>query len=174
MKKITIFGKPGSGKSVLSQKMALATGIQLHQLDSIYYKKSGVPLSKGEFNAIHDDILANECWIIDGLGPISAFKRRLEAADTLIYIDLPYLTCYWLVTKRLFKSFYEKPIGWPDGSSVVQGTINSFKTLRLCPTFWNKQFLEQLNTQTSSTKSLHVIKSISELEQFCKSTLISN
>ncbi|WP_290517344.1 hypothetical protein [Alcanivorax sp.] len=41
MKKIAVFGKPGSGKSTLSKALALATGIQLHQLDSIVYKKMG-------------------------------------------------------------------------------------------------------------------------------------
>ena len=39
MKKIVVFGKPGSGKSTLSKKLAAATGIKLHALDSIVYKK---------------------------------------------------------------------------------------------------------------------------------------
>ena len=42
MKKIAVFGKPGSGKSTLSKKIASATGIQLHPLDSIAYKKMAI------------------------------------------------------------------------------------------------------------------------------------
>lgn len=43
MKKIAVFGKPGSGKSILSKKLALASGIKLYALDLIVYKKKWRP-----------------------------------------------------------------------------------------------------------------------------------
>jgi len=101
MKKIAVFGKPGSGKSTLSKALALATGIQLHQLDSIVYKKNGELVDRSSFDEAHERILSSGNWIIDGFGPINSFHQRLEAADTLVYVDLPYITSYWFVTKRL-------------------------------------------------------------------------
>jgi adenylate kinase family enzyme len=92
MKKIAVFGKPGSGKSTLSRDLASATGIQLHQLDSILYKKNGEQIDRKAFVEAHENILSSARWIIDGLGPMALFNKRLEAADTLIYIDLPYVT----------------------------------------------------------------------------------
>ncbi|MDC9575659.1 adenylate kinase, partial [Pseudoalteromonas sp. GABNS16A] len=103
MKKIAVFGKPGSGKSTLSKALALATGIPLHQLDSIVYKKNGELVDRSSFDEAHERILSSGNWIIDGFGPINSFHQRLEAADTLVYVDLPYIACYWLVTKRLLK-----------------------------------------------------------------------
>lgn len=41
MKKIAVFGKPGSGKSTLSKNLASISGIPLHPLDSIVYKNNG-------------------------------------------------------------------------------------------------------------------------------------
>ncbi|WP_222930835.1 hypothetical protein [Allochromatium palmeri] len=84
MKKIAVFGKPGSGKSTLSKSLASATGIPLHQLDSIVYKKNGDLVEREVFDEAHKNILSSECWLIDGIGPIESFNVRLEMADTLI------------------------------------------------------------------------------------------
>ena len=62
MKKIAVFGKPGSGKSTLSKSLAFATGIPLYQLDSIVYKKNG-------------DLVEREIF-----GTQSPTLRRLQAA----------------------------------------------------------------------------------------------
>ncbi|MGV6851125.1 MAG: adenylate kinase [bacterium] len=165
MRKIAVFGKPGSGKSTLSKKLAAATGITLHQLDSIVYKSNGEMVDRKIYDRRHEDILSSDRWIIDGFGLVDSFNMRLEAADTLIYIDLPYANSYWFVTKRFLKGLFVKPEGWPDGSSVLQGTLASYKVLKLCPQFWNESFMQRLET-ISDEKSLHVIRSISELNSF--------
>lgn len=165
MKKIAVFGKPGSGKSTLSKQLAAATGIQLHQLDSIVYTKNGDLTDRKTYDTEHENILASESWIIDGFGPIDSFNKRLDVADTLIYIDLPYPVSYWLVTKRLLKSLLVKPEGWPDGSSVIKGTLESYKVLKHCPTFWDDDFLKKLK-KISTNKSLYVIRSTHELKRF--------
>ncbi len=168
MKKIAVFGKPGSGKSTLSKKLASATGLELHALDSILYKENGEEIDRQSYVEAHESILSSEAWIIEGFGPMNSldsFNRRLEEADTLIYIELPYSTTYWLVTMRFLKGLFVKPEGWPDGSSVLKGTLESFKVLKLCPKFWNDGFLQRLEKQ-SVNKSLHVVRSVSELNSF--------
>ncbi|KOO14351.1 adenylate kinase [Vibrio xuii] len=165
MKKVAVFGKPGSGKSTVSKTLASALGLPLHQLDSIVYKPNGEFVAREEFDATHNNILRSEAWVIDGLGPISSFNERLVAADTLVYIDLPYSVSYWFVTKRFLKGLFVKPEGWPDGSSILKGTLNSYKTLKLCPKFWNDDFSSKLMEHKSS-KEVYVIKTVSELNAF--------
>ncbi len=165
MKKIAVFGKPGSGKSTLSKNLAAATGIELHALDSIVYKKNGDRVDRNIYDEAHENILASGNWIIDGFGPIESFYKRLEAADTLIYIDLPYPVSYWLVTKRLLKGVIVKPEGWPEGSSVLKGSLESYRVLKLCPMFWNVEFTQRLE-KLSADRSLHVIRSVAELDSF--------
>ena len=165
MKKIVICGKPGSGKSTLSKNMASAIDIKLHALDSIVYKKNGDFVDRKTYDAEHEKILSSDSWIIDGFGPIESFHKRLDVADTLIYIDLPYAISYWLVTKRLLKGLIVKPEGWPDGSSILKGTLQSYKMLKLSPKFWNDNFMQKLE-KLSTNKSLYIIRSISELNNF--------
>ena len=165
MKKVVVFGKPGSGKSTLSKSLASATNIKLHALDSLEFQNNGDRVDRETYDKKHEYILSSDSWIIDGFGPVESFNKRLDAADTLIYIDLPYIVSYWLVTKRLLKGGLVKPEGWPDGSSMLKGTLESYRMLRLCPKFWNDSFMEKLES-ISATKSLYVIRSVSELNSF--------
>ena len=165
MRRVAVFGKPGSGKSTLSKTLAAESGIPLYPLDSIVYQPNGEAVERDVFDAAHDDILSKESWIIDGFGPIGSFYQRLEVADTLVYIDLPYITSYWLVTKRLLQAAKVKPQGWPDGSSALKGTWQSYKTLWLCPKFWNQDFANKLEAMAPD-KTVYVIRSLSELNHF--------
>ncbi len=170
MKKIAVFGKPGSGKSTLSKQLASVTGIPLHQLDSILYKQNGDRLERKMYEKEHESILSSDSWIVDGFDQPESFYKRVDAADTLIYIDIPYVVSYWLVTKRLLKGFFVKPEGWPSGCSIFKGTVESYKVLKLCPKFWNSDFLRRLE-ESSKGKSLYVIRSTSELNVFVESSV---
>ena len=165
MKKVAVFGKPGSGKSTLSKTLAASLDIPLYQIDSLFYKKTGETVDRPIFDEKHTNILLSDSWVIDGFGPMGAFKQRLDAADTLVYIDLPYLSSYWFVTKRMLKGVVVKPEGWPEGCSVIKGSIQSYKTLRLCPKFWNNNFVEALKAR-SSNQTVHIIKTVAELNSF--------
>ena len=168
MKKVAVFGKPGNGKSTLSKKLAAATGLELYALDSILYLPNGEEVDRQSYEDTHQKIISSDEWIIEGFAPLSSlgsFYQRLESADTLIYIDLPYSVTYWQVTKRFFKGLFKKPEGWPEGSSILKGTLESYRILKLCPKFWNDSFMQKLEN-LSSDKTLHVIRSMSELNDF--------
>ncbi len=165
MKKVAVFGKPGGGKSTLSKELAEATGLKLYPLDLIEYQENGERVSHSEYSNAHEKLLNSESWIIDGLGTLESFWLRVDAADTLIYVDLPYSVHYWWVLKRLLKSFFAKPEGWPDGSSVLKGTLASWKYLRLSPKFWTPEFFIKLQ-ESSKNKSLYRLQSKSELNSF--------
>lgn len=165
MKKVAIFGKPGGGKSTFSKKLSIAKDLQLYALDLIEYKENGERISPEEYAKKHNQLINSDNWIIEGLGTMESFWQRVEAADTLIYIDLPYYIHYWWVTKRLLKSFFVKPEGWPEGSSVFKGTLASWKYLKLSPNFWNNDLLERINARANDKKIIK-ITSIKNLNNF--------
>ncbi|WP_232849016.1 P-loop NTPase family protein [Amphritea pacifica] len=57
MKKVAVFGKPGSGKSTLSRALASVTGIPLHPLDSMVYQKNGELVERKLFDEAHERVL---------------------------------------------------------------------------------------------------------------------
>jgi hypothetical protein len=85
----------------------------------------------------------------------------------LIYIDLPYSVHYWWVTKRLLKSFIVKPEAWPKGSSVLKGTLASWKYLRLSPKFWTPELFEEIERRGKG-KNIYRITSVKEINNFVK------
>lgn len=165
MNKVFIFGKPGGGKSVLSKKLSARIGISSHALDLIQYHPSGELISSDAFNERHADLIGLDKWIIEGFGTIDSFWLTVDAADTLIYLDLHYSIHYWWVTKRLLKSFVVKPEGWPQGSSVLKGTLTSWKHLRLSPWFWNHEFLENVMTR-GADKDIYRFTSVEHIDAF--------
>lgn len=165
MKKVAVFGKPGGGKSTLSKKLSAETGIKLCALDLIEYKKNGERISAEEFSKKHAELIDTENWIIDGLGRLDSFWLRIDAADTLIYVDLPYIVHYWWVTKRLLKSFFVKPEGWPEGCSVFKGTLAGWKYLRLSPKFWTLELFEEIQLRGKG-KAIYRITSVKEINSF--------
>ena len=167
MNRVVVFGKPGGGKSTLSKKLSAVTGIKLYALDLIEYKKSGERVPAEEFLKKHADLIATDNWIIDGLGKLESFWSRVDAADTLIYVDLPYYVSYWWVTKRLLKSFIVKPEGWPEDCSVLKGTLAGWKYLRLSPRFWTPELFEEIQSRGEG-KNVYRITSVRELNKVIK------
>ncbi len=165
MNRVAVFGKPGGGKSTLSARLSAATGISYCPLDLIEFRANGVRVARDEYRDAHEALIARDSWIIDGLGTIDSFWARVNAADTLIYIDLPYPVHYWWVTKRLLVSPMAKPKGWPEGSSVLKGTWTSYKTLRLSRRFWTDDFFSGLE-RTAGDKRLFRISTVSALNSF--------
>lgn len=167
MNKVVVFGKPGGGKSTLSGKLSAATGIKLYPLDLIEYRKNGERVSPEEFSKKHSELIDTDRWIIEGLGTLGSFWSRVEAADTLVYVDLPYYVHYWWVTKRLLMSPLVKPQGWPEGSSVLKGTLTSWKYLRLSPKFWTPELFEEIERRGKG-KDVYRITSVKEINNFAK------
>jgi len=167
LNKVVVFGKPGGGKSTLSRKLSAETGIKLCALDLIEFRKDGERVSREEYSKKHAELLDTDNWIIDGLGTLESFWLRLAAADTLIYVDLPYYVHYWWVTKRLLKSIFVKPEGWPEGSSVLKGTLASWKYLRLSPRFWTPELFEEIQFRCKG-KNIYRITSVKEINNFAR------
>jgi adenylate kinase family enzyme len=101
MKKIAIIGSPGAGKSTLSMKLSEVSGIEVYHLDRLYWKPGWVESSREEIRGIQQDLVKLDQWIIDG-NYGSTMEIRLEAADTIVFLDMPKVKCFYRVIKRRF------------------------------------------------------------------------
>jgi hypothetical protein len=164
VKKIAVFGKPGGGKSTLSEDIARTLGLPLHALDLIEYHKNGDKVEVSIFEAKHEELTNSDSWVIDGFGGTKTFWSRLDKADVLVCVDLPYRVHYWRVLKRFVLSPFEHPKGWPPGSSVLKGTIASIKVLQLSPKFWNEELSTKLG-QRFPNKKIYWLRSKGEVTE---------
>ncbi|MEL6578365.1 MAG: adenylate kinase [Cyanobacteria bacterium J06621_12] len=165
MKRVAVFGNAGGGKSTLSKSLAEITGLPLTALDLLQYKPGGERVPDEKYKIAHDEILQQDCWIIDGFGSLDTVWKRLEAADTLVYIDLPILQHYFWVTKRFIKGFWIAPEGYPENSPLLRSTVDSYYVVWLCHQKLTPKYREYIQ-KAKATKQVFHLQSAKDLKDF--------
>lgn len=99
-----IIGNAGSGKSTFAAQLAEKTGLPLIHLDRLYWRGNWEHLSREEFDVALQKELERQQWIIDG-NFNRTIPHRLEYCDTVIFFDLPTVTCLWGITQRVLKNY---------------------------------------------------------------------
>jgi adenylate kinase family enzyme len=165
MKRVAVFGNAGAGKSTLARRLAELTRLPLVPLDIIQFRAGGGKVPHEEYLTMHADLLRQDAWIIDGFGTVATAWERFAIADTLVYIDLPLLTHYWWVTKRLIKGLFANPEGWPPNSPVWSSTWDSYKVVWLCHRRLTPRY-RQLVAEVAASKRVHHLTSPAEIAAF--------
>lgn len=108
MKKAIVIGCPGSGKSTFSRALHQATGIPLFHLDMLYWNADRTTIEKSLFREKLHTILSQEKWIIDG-NYGSTLELRLQACDTIFFLDYPLEVCLDGIQSRKGKARSDMP-----------------------------------------------------------------
>lgn len=101
IKKIVVFGRPGSGKSEFAHKLSHIKQLPVYHLDKYYFTEGWKKRDYKEFMRDQYEILSKKEWIIDG-NCIQSLEMRAQYADLIIYFDIPRLICLWRMFKRVF------------------------------------------------------------------------
>lgn len=95
-----MIGNGGSGKSTLCTALGGRLGLPVHEVDPVQFRPDWSRTPLDEVERILDGWIASDAWIVDGFGPWPAIKRRLDAADTIVWVDFPLRTHLWWTAKR--------------------------------------------------------------------------
>jgi len=88
MRRISVIGTSGAGKSTSARELARIVGCSFLELDSVYHQADWTPLPADEFRGRVADAVAGESWVIDG-GYSAVRDIVWGRADTVIWLDLP-------------------------------------------------------------------------------------
>ena len=108
MKKVIVIGCPGSGKSTFSRTLHDITGIPLFHLDMMYWNADRTTVGREVFRKRLSDTLLKDEWIIDG-NYGSTMELRLQACDTVIFLDIPSDVCLDGIRERRGKARSDMP-----------------------------------------------------------------
>lgn len=100
MRRILVIGSPGAGKTTFSLALAERLSLPVVHLDRLFWRDGWQNVSREEFDRQLADAMAGPAWIIDG-NYSRTLPVRLAAADTVILLDYPTVTCLCGVLTRV-------------------------------------------------------------------------
>jgi adenylate kinase family enzyme len=102
MRRIAAIGCGGSGKTVLATRLGEKLSLPVHHLDRLFWRSGWQETPKDEWRALQEKLCAQDEWIVDG-NYGGTMDIRLAAADTIIFLDIPTLTCLLGAVQRFLR-----------------------------------------------------------------------
>ena len=99
MKKVLVIGSGGAGKSTFARHLGTLLNIDVIHLDALYWHPGWVETPRAEWRKVIEGLVRRDAWIIDG-NYSNTLDLRLEACDTVIFLDIARLICLWRVLAR--------------------------------------------------------------------------
>lgn len=157
MKKIIVIGCPGSGKSTFSRELNRITHIPLYYLDMMYWNSDRTTVEKAVFIERLADAINKDEWIIDG-NYGSTMEPRMQACDTVIFLDYPLDVCLDGIRGRIGKERPDMP--WVEYEEDQEFTefVKSYN-------YQSRPKVMELLAKYSN-KEVHIFKSRNEADEF--------
>lgn len=163
MKKIVIIGSSGAGKSTFARLLGSLLSInRVVHLDRVFWKRGWKEKPRDARVDILQRLVGEQQWIIEG-SYLSSSDSRLEAADTIIFLDMFPLLCLWRIILRHSKYRKRPRRDIPDGCTDRISPLLLLKVLTF--PFLGRRELEK-KLRTFSHKTVIRLRSRKEVEGF--------
>jgi adenylate kinase family enzyme len=111
--KIAVTGPAGAGKSRLADELGRLLGLRVLHLDAMFWKPGWVATPLEEFEAMQRRELDTDSWIVEAQFD-DMLPDWVEAADTVVFVDVSPVRCLWRVGRRRLNR--HESVGAPAGS----------------------------------------------------------
>ncbi|NIK67648.1 DNA topology modulation protein [Paenibacillus sp. BK720] len=166
MKRIVIIGSGGAGKSTMARKLGQALNREVTHLDALFWKPNWVVVPRQEQMIVQNELVKREDWIIDG-NYGGTLDIRLNAADTIIFLDFPRLLCLYRAVKRSIRYRNKtRPDMGPGCKEKID--LPFLKWIWEYPNTRRPEIMSKLQ-QLSGEKKVVILKSPGEAKRFLNS-----
>ncbi len=165
MNKVVILGASGTGKTTICRRLGEKFNLKVLHLDSVYWKKDWDNISKSDFNIyMKRFLLENKNWVIDGNYSNNLhFDYRLEACDTIIYLDFGIQVSLHGIHERALKYKHTSRADMAEG--CIEGIDQEF--LQYVAFYRNKNMLLKAHIKKyENKKKVLIFKSREELNSW--------
>jgi hypothetical protein len=129
MEKIVIIGSSGSGKTTLARELGsiLKMNKVIH-LDRLFWQRGWKGKTRGTRIDILQCLIREKQWIIEGIY-LNSSEPCLEAADTIIFLDISPLVCLHSIMKRHYMYHGRSRRDLPEGCTDKLTRLGMLKVL---------------------------------------------
>jgi adenylate kinase family enzyme len=130
IKRIIVLGCSGSGKSTLAPVLAARLALPFLPTDGVYWTHDWRPTPQAQIRAWVDAATSAEAWVLDG--NFDAERDLVWArADLAVWLDLPFTTTLWRVTRRNLGWWIGRQPVWVDNRMTPTKALTGIRhTLR--------------------------------------------
>jgi len=113
----------GNGKTTLARALGARLGVPVVELDALVHQANWVEISDADLRDRIAPTLALDGWVIDG-----AYRRKLgdlllEAADTIIWLDLPLRVWFPRLARRTWRRLTGRELLWNGNRETLRAAF---------------------------------------------------
>jgi adenylate kinase family enzyme len=168
--RVVVIGNSGGGKSTLARQLSSATQYRHVEIDGLLWQ-AGWELSAVEYyNSEHARLIAEESWIIDGLGRQESIPERLARSTDIFLVDMPLWIHFWFAAERQIRwaeGTLEHP---PAGLTKMPPTEGLFRAIWEVDRDWMPEIRRLVAVEEQQGKRIVRLGSVADLNKFAGSS----
>jgi adenylate kinase family enzyme len=98
-RRVLVLGPCGSGKTRLTRELSRLLDLPAVHLDAEFWHPGWISTPQPEWRRKVSSLIERDSWIMDGTYE-STLDLRIPAAEVIIMVDRPRLSCIWGVVRR--------------------------------------------------------------------------
>ncbi len=119
----------GAGKTTFGRTLAAKLGVPFHEVDALHHGPNWTEATAEELRAKVEPLVAEDAWVIDG-----AYMGKLgllvpEAADTVVWIDLPVHVWFPRLLRRTVRRLRTHEVLWNGNQESIRGAFLGWNAL---------------------------------------------
>jgi len=117
-----VIGVTGSGKTTMAANLACALGLTHVELDALNWEANWISAPLEVFCSRVAEALQAPGWVTDG--NYSRVRDTIwRQADTVVWLDYPFLTCFWRLLRRSVRRTVTKETLWNDNRETLRSIL---------------------------------------------------
>ena len=113
----------GCGKTTVGRALAARLGVPFVELDALNHGPGWTEATAEELREKVAPLVAQEAWVIDGGYQGKLGTLVLDAADTVVWLDLPLRTWLPRLLRRTFRRIVRKEELWGGNRETLRGAF---------------------------------------------------
>ena len=110
-RRIVVVGTTSSGKSTLAEQIAQKLGLDFIELDALHWEPNWAEAPDEIFRQRVENATRAPGWVVAG-----NYRKTRDLiwprAETVIWLDYPFRTVFWRLTRRTFRRWWTRELLW--------------------------------------------------------------
>jgi adenylate kinase family enzyme len=164
--RIVVIGNAAGGKSTLARRLARGRELPLFEVDRLLWQPGWQLAPEADYARGHAEIVAQDRWVIDGLGRQDSIAERLARSTEIILIDMPLWMHFWLAADRQIAWAQGRLDDPPAGAAEMPPTRELFRTMSEVDQDWLPDIRSMCAEAELEGKAVTQLGSVDEIDAF--------